>query len=242
MPKITTACAALLVGTSGCITVAEFRKLEHEVTQQRRIVEGRDVADLRADLRALRERIQTLQGRLEMAERQAGEALQEARTARGEVVELARWRPTPEGNDPEGNATGQDAAGGATATELHRYREARGAGREGRWTECIDLFQDFMQRFPTSTYADEAAFGLAECNYQRGNYREAILGFETVVSQYPEGGRAPDALYRQGEALLQLGPRYVKAARRAFQRVLEEHPETPRAAEAKRRLDLLAPP
>ena len=249
MRKITAAWTALLVGAGGCVTVAEFRKLENEVVNQRRIVEGRDLADLRADLRALRKALQALEGRVEETERKAGEALQEARQARGEIVELGMLFAALPKVAPEGAALADDgeleladAAEGATAGELDRYREARSAARENRWTDCIGLFQDFLERFPTSPYADEAAFRLAECNYQRGSYREAILGFETVVSQYPQGERAADALYRQGEALLQLGPRYIKAARRAFERVLEEHPGTPRAEEAQQRLHLLAPP
>jgi TolA-binding protein len=62
-----------------------------------------------------------------------------------------------------------------------------------------------------------------------------------VVARYPEGEKAPDALYRQGEALLKLGPGYQKAAGKAFQRVIAEYPNSARAADAKKQLDLLGP-
>jgi TolA-binding protein len=57
---------------------------------------------------------------------------------------------------------------------------------------------------------------------------------------YPAGNKAPDALYRQGEVLLNLGPSYSNAARDVFQRVLAEYPDSPRADEAQRQLERLS--
>jgi TolA-binding protein len=59
------------------------------------------------------------------------------------------------------------------------------------------------------------------------------------VARYPTGNKAPDALYRQGEALLRLGPGYGKAAGKAFERVIAEYPDSARAQEARKQLDLL---
>jgi TolA-binding protein len=56
---------------------------------------------------------------------------------------------------------------------------------------------------------------------------------------YPTGNKAADALYRQGEALIRLGPSYSKAARRAFERVIQEYPDSARVPEAKRQLEAL---
>ena len=56
---------------------------------------------------------------------------------------------------------------------------------------------------------------------------------------YPDSPKAPDALYRQGESLLKLGPKFHEAARTVFKRVQKEYPDSPRAAEAKRQLATL---
>jgi TolA-binding protein len=80
---------------------------------------------------------------------------------------------------------------------------------------------------------------MAECHFKQGDYKAAILRFDDVVARYPEGDKSADALYRQGEALLKLGPGYSKAAGKAFERVIAEYPSSPRAAEAKKQLDLL---
>ncbi|MCP3983490.1 MAG: tetratricopeptide repeat protein, partial [bacterium] len=50
--------------------------------------------------------------------------------------------------------------------------------------------------------------------------------------------KASDALYRQGESLLKLGPGFREAAKRAFERVIKEYPDSARASEARRQLDL----
>jgi TolA-binding protein len=80
---------------------------------------------------------------------------------------------------------------------------------------------------------------MADCYFKSGDYKTAVLRFDEVVVRYPKGERAPDALYRTGEALLRLGPGYGKAAGKAFERVIAEYPGSARAEEAKRQLDLL---
>ena len=96
-----------------------------------------------------------------------------------------------------------------------------------------------MQTYASSAYADDAAYWLADCYFKQGDYKTAILRFDDVVSRFPEGNKAPDALYRQGEALLRLGPNYGPAASKAFEKVAREYPTSGRAAQAKQQLELL---
>jgi TolA-binding protein len=64
-----------------------------------------------------------------------------------------------------------------------------------------------------------------------------VLRFDDVVRTYPKSDKAAEALYRQGEALLRL--KHEKAAQTAFQRVVDEYPDSARATEARRQLELL---
>ena len=48
--------------------------------------------------------------------------------------------------------------------------------------------------------------GWRTATIEKGDYKAAVLRFADVVQRYPTGDKAPDALYRQGEALLRLGP------------------------------------
>jgi tol-pal system protein YbgF len=140
---------------------------------------------------------------------------------------------------PSSAPPGEAIESGASVQEVSAYREAHASYRGGEYDSCIDRFRQFLQTYPTSPYADDAAYWMAECHFKKGDYKSAILRFDDVVARYPEGDKSADALFRQGEALLKLGPNYSKAAGKAFERVIAEYPSSPRAAEAKKQLELL---
>ena len=74
-----------------------------------------------------------------------------------------------------------------------------------------------------------------------------MLTFEDVTKKHPVGNKVPDALYRQGVALLELGKRepneksYNSAAREVFQKIVSEHPQSERVPEARQQLEKLSP-
>ncbi len=226
---------------AGCVTVAEFRKLERRVYGMERGGsvgvgdESARVADLGQQVEELRDELHRLQGRIEETEHQARNAAEEARAARADA---ARGAGAPPG--APGAATEEPPReDGSSAAELSDYREAYAAWRSGDAEVCIDRFRNFLQTYPSSAYADDAAYWMADCYFKHGDYKTAVLRFDDVVTRHPQSGKAPDALYRQGEALLRLGPGFGKAAGKAFERVVKEYPDSARAAEAKKQLDLL---
>lgn len=131
-------------------------------------------------------------------------------------------------------------AQGASAEEVQAYRSAFSAWQRNEPDACIDQFRQFLQSHPTSIYADDGAYWMADCYFKKGDYKTAVLRFDDVVARYPKGNKAADALYRHGESLLRLGPGYQKAAQRAFERVADEYPSSPRAAEARKQIEQLA--
>ena len=235
---VASAVAPLLVG---CVTVAEFRKLEREVRQLERggaAAGGQErarLADLGVRLDRIDGEMERLNGRLEVAEHRVNEALQEARAARAEASAAAATRESNEGEPPAPD----ESAGGTSSQEVEDYRAARAEWSEGDADACIDRFRIFLQTYPSSTYAENASYWMADCYFKRGDYKTAVLRFDDVVARFPAGKRAPDALYRQGEALLRLGPGYGRAAGKAFERVIEEYPGSARAPEAEKQLKLL---
>jgi len=232
--------AVTLVALSGCVTVAEFRKLEREVIDMQRggaPGEGpprERLADLATRLESLESQLDRVEGRVEVAEHRADEALKEARSAR-EASSAAAPAQTGELATPDGPS----AAAGVGSDEISAYRDAYAAWRSGDSDVCVDRFRKFLQNHPSSAYADDAAYWMADCHFKQGDYKTAVLRFDDVVERYPAGNKAADALYRQGESLLRLGPGYGKAAGKAFERVVKEYPDSALAPEAKRQLRLL---
>lgn len=239
--------AALLPTLGGCVTVAEFRKLEDEVVRMRKsdgpVGDRARLADLSAELEELRGAVEDLRGRVEVGEHTSNRALEEAQAARQDAARGDSLPPPQTRTRPDG-PPGTDnpppvAAGEAARRELDAYRIAYDAWREDENVGCIDRFRDFLQTYPSSSYADAAAYWMADCYYKQGDYQTAILRFDDVASRYPKSDKASEALYRQGEALLQLGPSYGGAASKAFERVIQEYPSSKRAQEAKQQLGLL---
>ena len=232
---------------TGCVTVADFRKVQRDVVDLKRdaarsggAAPRERLAELAARVDALEQESELLRGRLEVTEHRVGEALREARAARQEgateAVESGAAHPG-EGAEPGGEGA---AGGNATISEeLAAYKAARSTWSRNDWGACVDRLGEFLQTYPSSVYADDAAYWRADCYFQQGNYKKAILRFDDVVARYPNGNKAADALYREGEALLRLGPAYNTAARKAFERVLAEYPDSDRAAEASQQLKLL---
>jgi tol-pal system protein YbgF len=230
---------------SGCVSMAEFRKLEYDVNRLKGGAGGASgsrtqLADVMVEIQGLREQVASLEGRIEVAEH----ALEEMRAGRPGGPVAGGGGPAPGGEGapgPGGPPEGGEEAFQGSPEEVQAYRDARAAWRVGDLEACIDRFRGFLQTYPASDHADDAAYWMADCHYREGDYKAAVLRFADVVQRYPAGDKAPDALYRQGEALLRLGPKYGSAAETAFERLIDEYPDSPRVAEARRQLELLGP-
>ena len=242
---------ALVPALASCVSVAEFRKLEGRVHD----LQGGDVgaqtreqlADLSARVDKLSQEVDSLRGQIEVSSHTSERALEEAQKARREAAAgpAAPPAPLPEGEGAPPAAGGPEvegspgAAAPGSAEEVESYRTAYEAWRSNDLQACVEGFREFLQTYASSPYADDALYWMADCYSKQGDYEKAILRFANVVERYPQSNKAPDALFRQGEVLLKLGPGYSKAARDVFARVVSEYPGSPRAEEAKRQLELL---
>jgi len=231
---------AALPALTGCVGLAEFRKLQYEVRQMKAGGGGSGgparLADVSSEIGALREQLSQLEGRLEVNEHQTQEALEEAKKARLAAAQGVASAPASHGaDDPTAGLPPEASA----SEEVRSYRAAYDAWRTDDHQQCIDRFGEFLQSFPTSQYADDASFWLADCYFKQGDLKAAILRFDDVATRYPKSDKASEALYRQGEALLKLGPNFGKAAEKAFDRVVKEYPDSRRAEDARQQLKLL---
>jgi tol-pal system protein YbgF len=224
--------AVVCTAALACVTPAELRKVSNRVTDLERQRGGGPgdrgrVADLATEVDGIKRALEAIEGRLEVTEHRVQEALEEARSARAEANQPVAPVAVPDGEGGEADVS----------EEVQEYRAAYAAWRAGNSEACVDQFTKFLQTYPSSEYADDATYWLADCYFKQGNLSAAVLRFDDVARQYPSGNKAADALYRQGEALLRMG--HGKAAGNAFEKVLRDYPDSARASEAKKQLDLL---
>jgi TolA-binding protein len=170
------------------------------------------------------------------------------------VVDEARVGPPP--------ATGQPASGLSFATEREkhqaaltkfkavadeypstdaglfaRYREATTYMALGVPASAAQSFQQVIDRGGTSIYAQMARLGLAEAQAQTGQYDPAINTFKDLA-QHKDGQVPVDGvLIRLGRTYLDAGKR--TEAEQTFNRLVQEYPDSPFSADARRELDQL---
>jgi len=246
--------ASGLLAGAGCVTQGDFLRLQEQVADYHQSREKEPdpfarIAELSADVDGLGQQIAELQGQVELARKQASDALSEVQRirtalARGETPAVPGASADAGAPDPAEAADGSLAAAKDESqpvrdAELAGYQAALDAWRTEDFDGCIDRFTVFLQNHPTSGYADDAAYWLADCTYKNSDFKRAVVRFNAVVSVYPDSPKAPDALYRQGESLLKLGPKFHEAARTVFKRVQKDYPSSERAVEAAQQLDRL---
>jgi tol-pal system protein YbgF len=132
---------------------------------------------------------------------------------------------------------------GAPAEEVRDYEDAFRRYRAADYAGAIDRFQVFLQTHPSSEYADNALFWMGESYFKLNDYEQAAVAFDKVVKRFPNGNKVPDALYRQGVSLQEIGNRtkqqktYGPAACQIFKRIADEYPNSERVPEARRQLE-----
>jgi tol-pal system protein YbgF len=96
------------------------------------------------------------------------------------------------------------------------------------------LYEDFTKKWPTDPRAADAWFRLGEISYGEKRYRESVLAYGKVAQDFPRSDKAPDALYRTGEAMIALDLR--DDARAILEDVVARYPKTTAARKATSRL------
>ncbi|MCW5828701.1 MAG: tol-pal system protein YbgF [Deltaproteobacteria bacterium] len=121
---------------------------------------------------------------------------------------------------------------------LELYGAAFKLFEAGQYDEGMELFREFVRRWPKHDYADNSQYWIGECYYSRSQYEQAITEFEQVLKRYPTGNKAPDALLKVGFSLQNLGR--DREARSTLQKLLNEYPFSDAAPKARQRLADLA--
>jgi TolA-binding protein len=118
-----------------------------------------------------------------------------------------------------------------------RYRQAATYMALGEPASAATAYQQVIDRGGNSLYGQMARLGLAEAQAQTGQYEQAIATFKDLA-QRKDGEVPVDGV------LLRLGRVYADAGKKAdaeqtFNRLVEEFPDSPFSADARRELDQL---
>jgi len=104
-----------------------------------------------------------------------------------------------------------------------------------RYDVAAGEFQDVLRYYPLDDLAGTAQFYLGEIAYRQQNYTDAIKSYNAVLEGFSGNPKAPAAQLRKGLALLQINKR--EAGIHELRLLVQRHPQTPEAAQARAKLN-----
>ena len=200
------------------------------------------ITQMQAEMQALRNQIEQLQNdnaqlkqqgqdqyvdldsRLRRIEGGAGVPVASGAVARPPATVAApvpaTSRPAPQGN------------------EQGAYSAAFDALKRDDFVASARGFQSYLDAYPQGALAPNAWYWLGESYYVTQNYPVALKAFDSLLSQFPDSSKAPDAFLKKGYCLIELGQ--AGPGRQVLERVIKDYPGTEVARLAASRLRALS--
>ncbi len=176
----------------------EMRRLSGMVEEVEYLV-NRDVGMVRSELAELNvgilnnaRSIEDFEDRLERMEVYLG-------------METKRRSPEQPAHDEPGDHELPDGDDFGEMDEETLYSTSKGLFDDGEFDLALDGFEVFLERFPGSRLADNARFWTGEVYFAEEWYERAIVEYQKVIDDYPEGNKVPGAYLKQGIAFHLLG-------------------------------------
>ena len=114
----------------------------------------------------------------------------------------------------------------------------QGAGAAQLRDRAFQEYKKVFDQFPDSGRVGDAVSRMANYYYQQKDFARAVDTFETVLSNYPDAKFLDVILFNYGRCLYRMERR--SEARRRFDQLISEFPESPLASDAKKISDALA--
>ena len=95
---------------------------------------------------------------------------------------------------------------GTPKTAEDQYRQALEDLQSGLYPEATQGFTDLKTKYPYSKFASLADLRIADTNFERGKFIEAVDGYRAFLKLHPNHEEAAYAMFRIGEAYFQQIP------------------------------------
>jgi TolA-binding protein len=161
-------------------------------------------------------------------------------------AQLQNIQNPPAGTTPGGTAqpsgsspAAQPTPGAPAASQTPPLQETFQAGvrdyNGARYDVATGEFQDVIHYYPLDDLAGTAEFYLGEIAYRQQNYSDAVKDYNAVLEGFSGSAKAPAAQLRKGLALLQMNKK--DAGIHELRLLIQRHPQTPEAAQARTKLN-----
>jgi tol-pal system protein YbgF len=117
------------------------------------------------------------------------------------------------------------------------YDEAYSLYKQGKYVQAREAFKEYVGLYPDTKLTDNAHFWIGESYYDQGQYEQAILEYDKVVQEFPNGDKVASALLKQAFAFDAIGG--PQDAKILLKKILRDHPSSEQAAIARKKLEIL---
>ncbi len=118
-----------------------------------------------------------------------------------------------------------------------RYHAAATLTALGRYPQAVQIYQDVIARAGNSIFGVMAKLGIADAEAASGKYDAAIATYREMAAAPADDLPVDGILMQLGHACQAAGK--TADARQAFKRIVDEFPQSPYAADAKRLMDAM---
>lgn len=207
------------------------------------------LADQRLLIEGMTDTVRTLRERSDDTNVRLSSITQELETIRQTMASQPAPAAVVPSNDPaaDPSVTGAASAASPTATTAatappgvspqRTYESAYSDYAAGQYDLAIVGFQTFLKFFPRHMSADDAQLNIGNSLYNLGKYRDAVVEYQRVISDYAKTESVPAAYYKLGQSYMQL--KQADLARKAFETIMQTYAGSNEATLAKQALERL---
>ena len=255
------AVAAALSGTAAAqAPVQDNVRLGERLDRLEQQLSSQTLIELHQTVQALQREVQSLRGEVELQGHTLTQLKQrqrelyldiDRRLQRMETGQAGASAPAPSvaapapqpatppqpGPPPAAAAPNQTTGSVSTVNaveEQRAYQAAFDLLKSGRYDQATQAFQDFLGKYPSGEYADNANYWLAEAYYVTRKFEPALKQFESLVADYPQSQKLTHALLKIGYIHDELGQR--DKAEQVLDELIRRFPDSTAAGLARKRL------
>ena len=122
------------------------------------------------------------------------------------------------------------ALGGGNENDYAAFQKAISYGLVDRNQSKIEALEDFAQRYPRSSYRDDAAYELGNTYLAMEQIPEAMKAYDRLIREVPGSSYVPKALLKQG--LIFYNQDQGNQALEKLKGVVSQYPDSPEAVQA----------
>lgn len=122
----------------------------------------------------------------------------------------------------------------AEPVEKKDFEASLAVFRKGEFAAAASSFAGFLRKYPSSGYRPSALFWLGSANYVARDYADTVNQLKAFMALSPNHQRVPEAMLTLGNAQLEI--KQSKEAKKTWEELVKQFPNTEAAAAAKERL------